>query len=256
MKHTEESASWANMVNTPIDVMFQKSSSDAKSPDSASLNMAMLTKMGFSTEAQMMAIKLVMSGLVKPLSSKADEGVTSPPPAPEKPSKPRARSPAVISSNWRSGPPSSSNSRYPGSALRSSKNSGGKSAGLKSSGLKSSGGLSTESSGTTPKEEDVDPVLLEDVPAWLKSLRLHKYTACFEGLTWREIIELDEAEMEKRGVVALGARRRLTKTSEVVKAKMGIPLAAAPGPASATVPATVAPDTPTKLPTVPHSAAP
>ncbi|OBZ71531.1 hypothetical protein A0H81_08527 [Grifola frondosa] len=30
-------------------------------------------------------------------------------------------------------------------------------------------------------DEDVDPKVLEDVPGWLRTLRLHKYTPNFEG---------------------------------------------------------------------------
>ncbi|KAF7298163.1 SAM domain-containing protein [Mycena chlorophos] len=68
----------------------------------------------------------------------------------------------------------------------------------------------------------VDPELLKDVPSWLRSLCLHKYTACFEGMTWQEMVELDEATLEAKGVVALGARRRLIKMFDNVKQKMGL----------------------------------
>lgn len=72
------------------------------------------------------------------------------------------------------------------------------------------------------KEEEVDVSLLSDVPGWLRSLRLHKYTPNFEGITWREMVVMDEAKLEAMGVAALGARRKLLKTFEVVRAKMGI----------------------------------
>ncbi|KAJ3481873.1 hypothetical protein NLI96_g7367 [Meripilus lineatus] len=81
-------------------------------------------------------------------------------------------------------------------------------------------------------EEDVDPKLLDDVPAWLRSLRLHKYTPNFEGMNWRDIVMMDEAALEGKGVAALGARRKMLKTFEVVRRKMGID----GGPASATIP--------------------
>ena len=78
----------------------------------------------------------------------------------------------------------------------------------------------------TPKEkkddEDVDPKLLEDIPAWLRSLRLHKYTPNFEGISWREMVVMDEAQLEAKGVAALGARRKMLKTFEIVRKKMGI----------------------------------
>lgn len=73
------------------------------------------------------------------------------------------------------------------------------------------------------KEEDVDISLLNDVPAWLRSLRLHKYTTNFEGVGWREMVVMDEPKLESMGVAALGARRKLLKTFEAVRAKMNIP---------------------------------
>ena len=71
-------------------------------------------------------------------------------------------------------------------------------------------------------EEEVDPKLLEDVPAWLRSLRLHKYTPNFEGMNWKDMVTMDEAALEAKGVAALGARRKMLKTFENVRKKMGI----------------------------------
>lgn len=71
-------------------------------------------------------------------------------------------------------------------------------------------------------DEDVDPKLLDDIPAWLRSLRLHKYTPNFEGVHWRDMVVMDEAALEAKGVAALGARRKMLKTFEVVRQKMGI----------------------------------
>lgn len=71
-------------------------------------------------------------------------------------------------------------------------------------------------------EEDVDPALLNDIPAWLRSLRLHKYTPNFEGMKWQDMVVLDEAALEKKGVAALGARRKMLKTFDIVRKKMGI----------------------------------
>ncbi|TFK48744.1 hypothetical protein OE88DRAFT_1684085 [Heliocybe sulcata] len=71
-------------------------------------------------------------------------------------------------------------------------------------------------------EEDVDPKVLEDVPAWLRSLRLHKYTPNFEGMDWRTMVMMTEDDLEKNGVAALGARRKMLKTFEVVRKKMGM----------------------------------
>ncbi|KAI0718203.1 hypothetical protein C8T65DRAFT_804192 [Cerioporus squamosus] len=76
--------------------------------------------------------------------------------------------------------------------------------------------------GEKKDEEDVDPKLLDDIPGWLRSLRLHKYTPNFEGMHWRDMVVMDEAALEAKGVAALGARRKMLKTFEVVRKKMGI----------------------------------
>lgn len=169
-------------------------------------NMAMLNNMGFSNEAQLLAVQMVMSGLIQP------------PPLPGQ--RPQQRqNPKAPTGNWRA--PGSA--KYPGSALRTG---GLRSAALKSSGLKSSGLRSATplaSAGATPKDsDDIDPELIKDVPAWLKSLRLHKYNSCFDGMTWEQMVELKEADLEAKGVIALGARRRLMKTFDLVRKKMGL----------------------------------
>jgi len=82
-------------------------------------------------------------------------------------------------------------------------------------------GVKTSVSGRTDKkdEEEIDLKLLEDVPGWLRSLRLHKYTPNFEGMSWKDMVNLDEAQLEAKGVAALGARRKMLKTFEVVRKK-------------------------------------
>ncbi|CAK5269818.1 unnamed protein product [Mycena citricolor] len=76
--------------------------------------------------------------------------------------------------------------------------------------------------GALKGDEDVDPALLTDIPAWLRSLRLHKYTPNFEGANWKDMVMMDEAALEAKGVAALGARRKMLKTFEIVRKKMGI----------------------------------
>lgn len=84
-----------------------------------------------------------------------------------------------------------------------------------------SGGM--PNNGSAPRgDEDVDPALLNDIPAWLRSLRLHKYTPNFEGMKWQDMVMLDESQLEANGVAALGARRKMLKTFEVVRKKMGM----------------------------------
>lgn len=62
-----------------------------------------------------------------------------------------------------------------------------------------------------PPEDPTDPSLLQDIPAWLRSLRLHKYTDNLKDLRWDELVQLDEKGLEARGVNALGARNKMLK---------------------------------------------
>ncbi|KMU90995.1 vts1 [Coccidioides immitis H538.4] len=68
-----------------------------------------------------------------------------------------------------------------------------------------------------PPEDPTDTKLLQDIPAWLRSLRLHKYTDNLKDLKWTELIELDDKALEARGVNALGARNKMLKVFEQVK---------------------------------------
>ena len=65
-----------------------------------------------------------------------------------------------------------------------------------------------------PPEDPTDPTLLQDIPGWLRSLRLHKYTDNLKALKWTELIELDDKGLEDKGVNALGARRKMLKVSQ------------------------------------------
>lgn len=71
-----------------------------------------------------------------------------------------------------------------------------------------------------PPEDPTDPTLLQDIPSWLRSLRLHKYTDNLKDLKWNELVELDDEALEKRGVNALGARRKMLKVFEQVKGEL------------------------------------
>ena len=70
-----------------------------------------------------------------------------------------------------------------------------------------------------PPEDPTDPTLLQDIPSWLRSLRLHKYTDNLKDMKWDELVELDDKALERRGVNALGARRKMLKVFEQVKGK-------------------------------------
>ena len=62
-----------------------------------------------------------------------------------------------------------------------------------------------------PPEDPTDPSLLQDIPTWLRSLRLHKYTDNLKDFKWTDLVELDDKGLEDRGVNALGARRKMLK---------------------------------------------
>lgn len=62
-----------------------------------------------------------------------------------------------------------------------------------------------------PPEDPTDMRLLENIPDWLRSLRLHKYTDNLKDLKWQELVQLDDKGLEARGVNALGARNKMLK---------------------------------------------
>ena len=66
-----------------------------------------------------------------------------------------------------------------------------------------------------PPEDPTDPNLLQDIPTWLRSLRLHKYTDNLKDLKWDELIQLDEKGLEARGVNAQGARNKMLKVCQM-----------------------------------------
>lgn len=68
-----------------------------------------------------------------------------------------------------------------------------------------------------PPEDPTDPQLLRDIPNWLRSLRLHKYTENLKDMQWQELVRLDEAGLEARGVAAKGARTKLLKVFEQIR---------------------------------------
>lgn len=75
---------------------------------------------------------------------------------------------------------------------------------------------SSTTSSMPPETSNIE--LLKNIPAWLKLLRLHKYTDCLKDIYWKDLIELNDAQLEEKGVKALGARRKLLKAFDAVKA--------------------------------------
>eukprot|EP00834_Sanchytrium_tribonematis_P002931 NODE_101_length_19951_cov_0.932501.p8 type:complete len:272 gc:universal NODE_101_length_19951_cov_0.932501:10595-9780(-) len=81
--------------------------------------------------------------------------------------------------------------------------------------------VSRSTSSSKGKIPDViDFKQLEDLPSFLKTLRLHKYSDNLESYNWKEWIEMDEDALEKAGVAALGARRKMLKVFDVIKQNM------------------------------------
>ena len=79
----------------------------------------------------------------------------------------------------------------------------------RSSGYVSDGSSSSVSPGVTTGQETRHAALgMEYVPAWLKHLRLHKYTEHIMGLTYQELLELTDEELQKMNVTQ-GARKKL-----------------------------------------------
>jgi hypothetical protein len=62
--------------------------------------------------------------------------------------------------------------------------------------------------------------LILDIPSWLRSLRLHKYTPIFEHMIWQDMINLTDEDLIDRGVAALGARRKMLKVFALVKLEL------------------------------------
>ncbi|KAJ8684429.1 hypothetical protein QAD02_020221 [Eretmocerus hayati] len=71
---------------------------------------------------------------------------------------------------------------------------------------------SCASSGSEGRLDDASPRPLDsgmrDVPAWLKTLRLHKYSYLFTNLSYEEMLELTEERLAEQGVTK-GARHKL-----------------------------------------------
>ncbi|EST04916.1 Sterile alpha motif, type 2 [Kalmanozyma brasiliensis GHG001] len=84
------------------------------------------------------------------------------------------------------------------------------------------GGAGAGANAVGGEEEIADLATLNDVAAWLRQLRLHKYTPNFETSHWKEMVLMDDKQLEDKGVAALGARRKMLKTFELVRKKYGI----------------------------------
>lgn len=73
------------------------------------------------------------------------------------------------------------------------------------------------------KDDDINITLLNDIPTWFHTLRLHKYTPVVQGKSWNDLVVMNDKELEELGITALGARRKLLKHFVVVRNKFDIP---------------------------------
>lgn len=101
--------------------------------------------------------------------------------------------------------------------LKSTSNGKKKSDGTNHLSNNSTPNSSTTSTSSSMPADISNPELLNNIPAWLKLLRLHKYTECLKDIYWKDLVELNDEQLEKRGVKALGARRKLLKAFDAVK---------------------------------------
>nr|XP_003227869.2 PREDICTED: protein Smaug homolog 1 [Anolis carolinensis] len=62
---------------------------------------------------------------------------------------------------------------------------------------------------------------MKDVPAWLKSLRLHKYAALFSQMTYDEMMALTECQLEAQNVTK-GARHKIVISIQKLKERQNL----------------------------------
>ncbi|XP_043929503.1 protein Smaug homolog 1 [Protopterus annectens] len=62
---------------------------------------------------------------------------------------------------------------------------------------------------------------MKDVPAWLKSLRLHKYAALFSHMAYEEMMSLSEGQLEAQNVTK-GARHKIVISIQKLKERQNI----------------------------------
>lgn len=60
---------------------------------------------------------------------------------------------------------------------------------------------------------------MKDVPSWLKSLRLHKYSSLFAQMSYEEMLQITEEKLEQKGVT-VGARRKIVLSIQKLKERV------------------------------------
>uniref|UniRef100_A0A668UZ59 SAM domain-containing protein n=1 Tax=Oreochromis aureus TaxID=47969 RepID=A0A668UZ59_OREAU len=85
------------------------------------------------------------------------------------------------------------------------------------SSVASSGSEQTEEQGSVRNTFQEDGSGMKDVPAWLKSLRLHKYASLFSQMTYEEMMILTEQHLESQDILEGGnLRNALQELQQII----------------------------------------
>uniref|UniRef100_A0A8D3CSI5 SAM domain-containing protein n=1 Tax=Scophthalmus maximus TaxID=52904 RepID=A0A8D3CSI5_SCOMX len=89
------------------------------------------------------------------------------------------------------------------------------------SSVASSGSEQTEEHGSARNTFQEDGSGMKDVPAWLKSLRLHKYASLFSQMTYEEMMILTEHHLESQNVTK-GARHKIALSIQKLRERQSV----------------------------------
>ncbi|MEQ2244028.1 Protein Smaug 2 [Ilyodon furcidens] len=89
------------------------------------------------------------------------------------------------------------------------------------SSIASSGSEQTEEQGSARNTFLEDGSGMKDVPAWLKSLRLHKYASLFSQMTYEEMMILTEQHLESQNVTK-GARHKIALSIQKLRERQSV----------------------------------
>ncbi|XP_074416344.1 LOW QUALITY PROTEIN: protein Smaug homolog 2 [Sinocyclocheilus rhinocerous] len=89
------------------------------------------------------------------------------------------------------------------------------------SSVASSGSEQTEEQSNTRNTFQEDSSGMRDVPAWLKSLRLHKYASLFSQMTYEEMMILTEQHLESQNVTK-GARHKIALSIQKLRERQSV----------------------------------
>ncbi|KAM8904641.1 protein Smaug homolog 2 isoform 2-T2 [Spinachia spinachia] len=89
------------------------------------------------------------------------------------------------------------------------------------SSVASSGSEQTEEQGSSRNTFQEDGSGMKDVPAWLKSLRLHKYASLFSQMTYEEMMILTEHHLESQNVTK-GARHKIALSIQKLRERQSV----------------------------------